>query len=62
MSVFFVSICPRAFIQFPKRRRILEMDDSEKDIPGQFPTAMHLALKMKQIPRKRQDLRLNIIK
>ncbi|XP_068210365.1 ATP-dependent RNA helicase TDRD9-like [Palaemon carinicauda] len=46
----------KAYIQFPRTRSAVNKEEHFQDIPGECPTAMHLALKMRQIPRIQKSI------
>ncbi|XP_066947953.1 ATP-dependent RNA helicase TDRD9 isoform X1 [Macrobrachium rosenbergii] len=50
----------KAYIQFPRTRSAVNKEEHFQDIPGECPTAMHLALKMRQVPRIQKDLVLKL--
>ncbi|KAK4320242.1 hypothetical protein Pmani_008893 [Petrolisthes manimaculis] len=50
----------RAYLQFPRLGGSAGLGNHFQDIPGECPTALHLALKMRQIKRIRQGLTLTL--
>ncbi|RXG53979.1 putative ATP-dependent RNA helicase TDRD9 [Armadillidium vulgare] len=49
----------RAYIQFPSKKSVGK--EKSNDIPGEFPTAMYLALKFKQVPRYRSKIAISLL-
>ncbi|XP_045626208.2 ATP-dependent RNA helicase TDRD9 [Procambarus clarkii] len=50
----------KAYLQFPRTSGTSKKEQHFQAIPGECPTAMHLALKMRQVQRIRQDLVLTL--
>ncbi|XP_045135762.1 ATP-dependent RNA helicase TDRD9-like isoform X2 [Portunus trituberculatus] len=51
----------KAYIQFPNLDGSRVKEEHFQSIPGSCPTTMHLALKMKQVPRINQNLYITLI-
>ncbi|ROT79054.1 putative ATP-dependent RNA helicase TDRD9 [Penaeus vannamei] len=50
----------KAYIQFPRMSLSSTKKEHFQDVPGECPTSMHLALKMRQVPRIQKNLVLNL--
>ncbi|XP_047483544.1 ATP-dependent RNA helicase TDRD9-like isoform X2 [Penaeus chinensis] len=50
----------KAYVQFPRMSLSSTKKEHFQDVPGECPTSMHLALKMRQVPRIQKNLVLNL--
>ncbi|XP_018007189.1 ATP-dependent RNA helicase TDRD9 [Hyalella azteca] len=50
----------KAYVMFRRARSAEGSEEAQQSIPGEFPTAMYIALKMVQVPRFKDALQINL--